>query len=133
MTDVSTLTTELGPVGVCAVLVILSLLVVFLVNRAFHMLIAIGVALLLIPVLITVFWGDGSAYLEETTKIFPTEQREKIMDGYCYFRAKDQENPVVNEEAVLETYDRLREDVLKVLLEKAEEFRKNMSEDGERG
>lgn len=63
---------------------------------------AIGIAILsvIIPILFTIFWGDGSAYITELASYLTPKYQQQLEDAYAYYKEKDAEDPVVDYDAV---------------------------------
>lgn len=63
---------------------------------------AIGIAVLsiIVPVLFTIFWGDGSAYVSELASYLNPKYQQQLEDAYAFYKEKDAEDPVVNYDAV---------------------------------
>ena len=57
---------------------------------------------LVTPVLITVTWGDGSAYVARFASQFDEETEAAINDGYQYYLEENTKNPGITDEQLLD-------------------------------
>ena len=67
-------------------------------------LIRVGVTLLalaiILPILCTVLWGDGSSYVSKFASIFTPEIEQRITEGYQFYKEQDSKDPVLDYEQV---------------------------------
>ena len=88
-------------------------IIICIISRLFR--IAIGVAVLttIIPVLITIFWGDGTTYIQKFASLFNDQYQTQIEQAYDYYYQKNAEDPLVDYDRVMglwnETTEGLRE------------------------
>lgn len=72
-------------------------------------LIRVGVTLLalaiILPILCTVLWGDGSSYVSKFASIFTPEIEQRITEGYQFYKEQDSKDPVLDYEQVEEYAD----------------------------
>ena len=63
---------------------------------------AIGIAILsiIIPILFTIFWGDGSAYISELASYLTPNHQQQLEDAYAYYKDQDSKDPIINSDAV---------------------------------
>lgn len=63
---------------------------------------AIGIAIMsvLIPILFTIFWGDGSAYISELASYLTPNHQQQLEEAYAYYKKQDAENPIIDSDAV---------------------------------
>lgn len=63
---------------------------------------AIGIAIMsvLIPILFTIFWGDGSAYISELASYLTPNHQQQLEEAYAYYKKQDAEDPIINSDAV---------------------------------
>lgn len=94
------LTENYTTILIVAIAVVIALLVLCIIAKLFK--IAIGLAILCIVVLIifTVFWGDGSEYVSKFASFFQPAYKQQIEDAYEYYKRKDSEDPFVDYDAV---------------------------------
>ena len=57
---------------------------------------AIGIAILsiIIPILFTIFWGDGSAYISELASYLTPNHQQQLEDAYAYYKDQDSKDPI---------------------------------------
>ncbi|WP_289026357.1 hypothetical protein [uncultured Flavonifractor sp.] len=81
-------------------IVILVILAVCLVFAILFRLIRIAVVvvglIILVPILCTIMWGDGTGYVSKFASIFSPEIEESINDGYETYRDQNAEDPIVD-------------------------------------
>lgn len=87
-------------ITVIVITVTVILMVICLVKKLFRL--AIGLALLYIavPIVFTVVWGDGKAYVSKFASMFQPAYQQQIEDAYRFFKDKDSEDSFIDYEAV---------------------------------
>lgn len=88
---------------VAVILVVLLVVAIFL--RLIRIAIALGVIIILVPILCTIMWGDGTDYVSKIASIFTPEIEENINDGYQEYRDKNAEDPVVDMDQLEEYFN----------------------------
>lgn len=63
---------------------------------------AIGIAILsvIILILFTIFWGDGSAYISELASYLAPNHQQQLEEAYAYYKEQDSKDPIINSDAV---------------------------------
>lgn len=84
---------------------------------------AIGIAILsfVIPLLFTVFWGDGYSYISEIAAYLTPRNQRQLEEAYAYYKIRDAENQIIN-------YD-LVSDKITDLFSSAKEIEKETAQD----
>jgi len=97
---------------VCAVIFI----VICIIKKLFQIAIGLFIATLIIPILFTVFWGDGARYVSQFASLFEEPHKQQIEQVYEYYKKKDAEDPFVNADAVSDqithTFDEAKQHIL---------------------
>lgn len=75
---------------------------VSLVTRLFRVGITLVALAIILPILCTILWGDGDAYVSGFASIFTPEIEERITEGYHYYKEQDSKDPVLDYEQVEE-------------------------------
>lgn len=83
-----------------AIIAAVTALVICLVAKLFKLAIGVIVISIFIPILFTIFWGDGSAYVSRFASMFEPAYQQQIEGLYKYYKDKDTEDPFVNYDAV---------------------------------
>ena len=83
-------------------LIVLALAIIF---RLIRIAIVLGVIVLLVPILCTIMWGDGSAYISKIATIFTSDIEESINRGYEEYREENAKNPIVDMNQLQEYFD----------------------------
>lgn len=76
------------------------LFTICIIHRLIRLAIGIAALSVIIPILFTIFWGDGSAYVSELASYLTPKYQQQLEDAYAYYRGKDAEDPVINYDAV---------------------------------
>lgn len=108
--------------GIILLITAIIVLVIFtlcLIGKMFK--IAVGLALLsiIIPILFTIFWGDGSEYVSRFASLFEPAHQQQIEDAYQFYKDKDAEDPFVDYDAVSESVTNVFRDVEEYVSERA--------------
>lgn len=63
--------------------------------------IAIGIAIMsiIVPILFSVFWGDGSFYISEIASNLTPNYQQQLEEAYAYYKQRDAEDQVVDFDA----------------------------------
>ncbi len=93
-----------------AILVIL--LVVFTIGRLFRAAIGVAVILVVAPVLFSVFWGDGTEYVDALSEFLSEKQSEMLQTGYHYYLEQEKKDPIIDYDAVSEAYNKAKDDAV---------------------
>lgn len=83
-----------------AVIMVVILVGLCLVAKLFKLAIGLLVIAIVVPVLFTIFWGDGHGYVQTFASFFSPKYQQQIESAYDYYREKDSEDPVVDYDAV---------------------------------
>lgn len=73
-----------------------------------------------VPVLFTIFWGNGGAYIARFASFFEPAYQQQIEDAYQYYREKDLEDPFVDPAAVSETAANAVDALRQAMMEQAD-------------
>ena len=88
---------------ILAVAIAGALLVVCLIQKLFRLAIGVFILGILVPILFTIFWGDGYEYVEQFSSIFTDKYSTQITTAYDYYKKKDAEDPFIDYDAVSNT------------------------------
>jgi len=89
-------------ISICSVILFSVLLLICIIGRFFRVAIGLVILSVLIPILFTVFWGDGREYVHEFTSVFAEPHKQNIEEFYDAFKEREQSSPVIDYEAVSE-------------------------------
>ena len=81
---------------IVVMVVLIVALIVLLLSKMFQFAIAVAVCLIVVPMLVTITWGDGSEYVSKFAAIFTPGIEESINEGYQYYREENEKDPVVD-------------------------------------
>jgi len=73
-----------------------------LVARLFRVGITLIALAVILPILCTILWGDGEAYVSKFASIFTPEIEEQITEGYRCYKEQDSKDPILDYEQVEE-------------------------------
>lgn len=73
-----------------------------IISKFFKLAVAIAILSVAVPVLFTIFWGDGTHYVEDIASCFQPKYQQQITDAYAYYKEKDNEDPLIDYDAVSE-------------------------------
>ena len=106
---------------VILMILLLAALVGSLLAKLFRL--ALGMAFLtfLVPILITITWGDGSQYVADIASLFRPDIEESINHGYQVYQKEYGKNPAITDEELLEVMDYASENAQKTLAEYIEQ------------
>jgi len=76
------------------------LFTICIIKRFVRLAIGIAVLSIIIPVLFTIFWGDGTTYISELASYLAPKYQQQLQDAYAYYKKKDSEDPVIHSDAV---------------------------------
>ena len=82
-------------IHIVLILGILSL-VVSIIMRLTRLVITIAVLLIVVPIICTVLWGDGTVYVSSFASVFSPQIEEEINSGYRYYKEQYAEDPTVD-------------------------------------
>ena len=89
------------------------IIIICIITKLFRIAIGIAILSVVIPVLITIFWGNGTTYVQKFASLFNNEYKTQIEEAYNYYYQKNAEDPVVNYDEVMglwnETTEGLKE------------------------
>ena len=105
------------------VILIVAMVVMFLM-KLFQFALVAAACVIIVPILVTITWGDGSEYVSKFAAIFTPNIEATINDGYQYYREENEKNPVVDVEQLEKYADEAKE----YLTDKAEDLAENASE-----
>lgn len=98
---------------IISVVVIAIVLVLCLIAKLFKLAIGVAILAVVIPIIFTIFWGDGSAYVSKFASFFNPKYQEQIESAYQYYKDKDAEDPFVDYDAVKDAVSDALTDVFK--------------------
>lgn len=86
---------------VIAAFAMVGTLIVFSAMAKLHR-IAIGLTILsiVVPVIFTLCWGDGSRYVSTFASFFQPAHRQQIEEAYNFYKRKDAEDPFMDHDVV---------------------------------
>ena len=85
---------------IAAIIIVLAVFILCLLAKLFKVAIGLAIAAALIPVLFTIFWGDGTEYVSKFASLFEPEHRQQIEEAYRFYKEKDSEDPFIDYDAV---------------------------------
>ena len=78
------------------------LFVICVIRKFFQAAVGLVILSVLIPILFTVFWGDGTEYVHEFASYFAEPYKENITEFYDTFKERDLASPLIDYGAVSE-------------------------------
>lgn len=91
---------NLTTILIVAIAVVIALIVLCVIAKLFKIAIGLGILCIVVPIIFTIFWGDGSKYVSKFASFFQPAYQQQIEDAYEYYKKKDAEDPFVNYDAV---------------------------------
>lgn len=85
---------------VVAIVLAIALITLCVVMKLFKVAISLGILCIIVPIIFTIFWGDGSEYVSKFASFFQPAYQQQIEDAYEYYKKKDAEDPFVDYGAV---------------------------------
>lgn len=91
------------PDYVIPILILLAVcLAVAILMRVTRVIITLVALLIIVPILCTVLWGDGTDYVSKFASIFTPQIEQDINDGYQIYKEENANRPVVDMDQVHE-------------------------------
>lgn len=91
---------------VTGVIIILAVVIIVLcVKKLLSVAIGFAAFFIVVPLLFTLFFGDGRDIVDKTSEYLAPEVAERVEQGYEYF--KEQEEPLLNHDKIRETVDHI--------------------------
>ena len=87
------------------IIVVASLIIVLCVKKLLSVALGLAAFLIIVPMLFTVFFGDGGNIVDKVTEYLSPEVAEKVEQGYEYFKDQESEHPLLNHDKIQETVD----------------------------
>ena len=91
---------NLTTILIVAAAVAIVLIILCIVAKLFKIAIGLAILYVVVPIIFTIFWGDGGRYVAKFASFFQPEYQQRIEDVYDYYKQKDAEDPFVNYDAV---------------------------------
>ena len=88
---------------ICVAVICIVLFGICIFAKLFRVAIGIAVVAIIVPIVFTIFWGDGSAYVSKFSSFFEPAYQQQIEDAYRYYKEKDAEDPFINYDEVSNT------------------------------
>lgn len=76
------------------------IVVVLLILRLFKVAIGIFLVVTIVPILCTLFFGDGSDLIDQAAKYLPPEAGQQLEESYDYFKERERMDPVLDTEQI---------------------------------
>lgn len=80
---------DLRLVFVIAVVILLAMVVIAVLKKAFVIVAFLVILALFVPPFYTVAFGDGTSIVETIAGYLPEEMGDSLVEGYAYYREKD--------------------------------------------
>lgn len=71
-----------------------------LILRLFKVAIGIFLVVTIVPILCTLFFGDGSDLIDQAAKYLPPETGQQLEESYDYFKERERMDPVLDTEQI---------------------------------
>jgi len=94
---------NLTTILIVAAAVAIVLIILCIVAKLFKIAIGLAILYVVVPIIFTIFWGDGGRYVAKFASFFQPEYQQRIEDVYDYYKQKDAEDPFVSYDAVSNT------------------------------
>ena len=94
---------NLTTILIVAAVVAIVLIILCIVAKLFKIAIGLCILSVVVPIIFTIFWGDGGRYVSTFESFFQPAYQQRIEDIYDYYKQKDSEDPFVNYDAVSNT------------------------------
>ena len=78
----------------------IALITLCVLMKLFKVAISLGILCIIVPIIFTIFWGDGSEYVSRLASFFQPAYQQQIEDAYEYYKKKDAEDPFIDYGAV---------------------------------
>ena len=76
-----------------------------IIFRLIRIAIVLGIIILLVPILCTIMWGNGSDYISKFASIFTPDIEESINRGYEEYREENAKSPIIDMDQLQEYFD----------------------------
>lgn len=73
-------------------------LAVAIVMRITRVIVTLAALIIIVPILCTILWGDGTGYVSTFASFFTPQIEQDINDGYQVYKEENAKNPVVNKD-----------------------------------
>ena len=104
---------------IAAIIIVLASFILCLMAKLMRAAIGLVIAAVLIPLLFTIFWGDGSKYVSQFASLFEPEHQHQIEEAYHFYKEKDSEDPLIDcddvSDAVTDIFADAKDDLSKRL------------------
>lgn len=87
------------------IVLVAAALILLVIMKLFKVAIGVGIAFVLIPMLFTLFFGDGSALIQQAAGYLPPETGQQLEESYDYFKEKESQDQLIDAEKVQEAVD----------------------------
>lgn len=88
------------PVLVAGFILAIILFTICIIRRFIRLAIGIAIMSVFIPVLFTIFWGDGSDYISELASYLDPKHQQRLEEAYAYYKERDAEDQIIDYDAV---------------------------------
>jgi len=88
------------PILVVGTILAIILFAICVIKKLVRLAVGIAVLSVVISILFTIFWGDGSSYISEIASYLSPSHQQQLEDAYAYYKSQDAENPVIDYDAV---------------------------------
>lgn len=89
-----------APVLAMGIILAMILFAIGIIRKFARLVIGIVIFSVLVPILFTIFWGNGFAYISKITSYLTPNQQQQIEEAYAYYKERDAEDPIINYDAV---------------------------------
>ena len=122
------------PVLVIGTILAIALFTICIIRKFIRLAIGIAVMSIVIPILFTIFWGDGSAYISELASYLDPKHQQQLEEAYAYYKKRDAEDQTIDYDAVsnkiTDVFGSIQEKEREVIQETTDYFRKQGNEWG---
>lgn len=89
-------------------------LIISIIFRLVRVALVLGAMIIIVPILCTIMWGDGTNFVSKFASLFTPEIEQSINDGYVQYRDQNAKDPIVD----LDQWDQYFQDAQQAVKDK---------------
>lgn len=87
---------DLQKLFIIAIILLAIFLIIAIILRLIRIAIVIGALIILVPILCTIMWGNGTTFVSKFASLFTQDIEQSITDGYEQYREQNAKDPIVD-------------------------------------
>lgn len=79
------------------IVLVVAALIVLVILKLFKVAIGLGFLFIVVPLLFSLFFGDGGALVQQASDYLPDDVGNQLEESYDYFKQKEAEDPLFSQ------------------------------------